>query len=305
MSDLTDHNHELFDQVRAAVHAYPMTRRIPRQRVFGWKGVSRTSYNDLSLAIGTFRLGHLATTTIAGNRTHESARNVAAEVIKWNPWGGIAPTWSQCSFIQKAAMLTKLEIRHPWLRNFEDQWAAEVIMASHVTPKSKYIRDIHSISAADLAAYRSNPIREHIHVDLNDQRAEALKAAADYTHVDNDSDLDHGSSLPPVIGRRPRINPMEYEPASSVGPPSPEAFEPAVHPIREQAPVSGRTAHATNYLRRRKIATQRFCEGCNSMHPLLFFAAPGNPRVQQSTRLCYNCQLKAQAVTVSTDNTCT
>jgi hypothetical protein len=190
-------------------------------------------------------------------------------------------------------------------------------MASHVTPKSKYIRDSHGVSKRDLAAYRSNPMRGRTRVEPDDERAQTLKTAAEYTN--NDSDVDHGSSPPPVIrgrptprlallpviGRRPAINPIEYEPAPSVGSPSPEAFDPPAHPVQVQSPIRRKTAHAAKYLGRRKVARMRFCECCESMHPLPFFAAPGRPSTEQSTRLCYNCQLKAQAVPVSTDNECT
>jgi hypothetical protein len=40
---------------QAAVRTSPMTRKIPREFAYGWRGVSRTTYNDLGYAIGTFR----------------------------------------------------------------------------------------------------------------------------------------------------------------------------------------------------------------------------------------------------------
>ena len=114
---------------------------IPKQRTCGYKGINRTTLEDIKHYVKYFRFPKDAIRDVENRLSLQSTiRSIATSVIRWDIDRGNAPTWTNCTHTQKARMLHELEERYPWMKQFHGQWVAVVLMGKHVSSKS---RDMH------------------------------------------------------------------------------------------------------------------------------------------------------------------
>ena len=140
---MSDQAHLSSEEVDVIRHQVSLRKHnvIPKQRTCGYKGINRTTLEDIIHYVKYFRFPKDAIRDVENRLSLQSTiRSIATSVIRWDIDRGNAPTWSNCTHTQKARMLHELEERYPLMKQFHGQWVAVVLMGKHVSSKS---RDMH------------------------------------------------------------------------------------------------------------------------------------------------------------------